>query len=562
MVANAKQPRPSKARDERIRLSKLPDNWRIDSRHGDIEEVGGVVYTFDARAAERACEFFASFLTHTKGEWDGQPFALAWWQRLVVRRLFGWMRLDGTRRYRTLFLFVPRKNGKSTFAAGIALYALLADKEPGAEVYSAAADREQAALVFDQAKAMVENDQVLQSQCQCYRRSISQPESRSKYMVVSADAKKKHGYNAHALIIDELHAHETRELFDVLTTSMGARRQPLTVIMTTAGFDRLSICYEQYDYARRVNEGTVQDGSYLAVLFEAGPNDDWNDEETWRRANPNIGISPTWEYLRGEYQKAKEIPGFENTFKRLYLNIWTEQASRWLPMDTWRMCKGPARDPAWLRSMAGRELFAGVDLSSTTDLTALVGVFPERATGYFDVVCRFWIPLKQVALKERVDRVPYSLWIQQGFIETTEGSSVDQLAIEKAVAEWGEMYDLKETAVDRWEASRLIANLEGEGVKAFAHGQGYASMSPSSKDLERVLVDQKIRHGGHPVLEWMAGNVAIQTDPSGNIKPAKDKSTGRIDGIVALVMALGRAMLRAPDDRLVYVKRTRGLLSI
>jgi phage terminase large subunit-like protein len=554
--------RASRARDERVRLSKLPAAWRIDSKHGDVETMGGETFTFDSRAADRVCNFFAWYLTHTKGEFDGRPFTLERWQRLVLRRLFGWKRADGTRRYRTLFLFIPRKNGKSTLAAGISLYLTLADNEPGAEVYSAAADREQAAIVFDQAKAMVENDSHLQSQCQCYRRSIAQPESRSRYQVISADAKKKHGFNTHGAVIDELHAHHNRELYDVLTTSMGARRQPLTVIMTTAGYDRNSICYEQYDYARRVDQGIVEDGSYLAVLFECGEKDDWNSEETWRKTNPNLGVSISLDYLRGEHRKATEIPGFENTFKRLYLNIWTEQATRWLPMDTWRKCVGPDRDAAWLRSMAGRELFAGVDLSSTTDLTALVGVFPDRESGMYDAIARFWMPAKQVALKSKKDGVRYDLWAAAGFIELTEGSSVDQTAIEKAVLEWGEMYDLKETVVDRWEASRLIANLEGEGVKAFAHGQGYASMSGPSKDLERVLIDQRLRHGGHPVLEWMAGNVAIQTDPAGNIKPAKDKSTGRIDGIVALVMALGRAMLRAPDDRIVYVKANRGLLSL
>lgn len=564
MVAEAKKtrvPRASRARDERIRRSKLPDIWKIDSRHGDIEIVAGKVYTFNAKEADRVCDFFALYLTHTKGEWDGQKFVLAPWQRLVLRRLFGWMREDGTRRYRTLFLFVPRKNGKSTLAAGIALYLTLADEEPGAEVYSAASDRDQAAIVFDQAKAMVENDQVLASQTQCYKKSIAQPESRSKYMVVSSDANKKHGYNSHGLIIDELHAHENRHLYDVLVSSMGARRQPMKVIMTTAGYDRQSVCFEQYLYARRVNANPELDATYLAVMFEVDANDDWNSEETWKKANPNLGISPSWDFIRSEYAEAKEIPGKENTFKRLYLNIWTEQASRWLPMDTWRRCVGPERGPAWVRSMAGKPLFVGIDLSSTTDLTAMVGVFPV-AGGYFDVIARFWIPVKQVQVKEKVDGVPYSVWITQGFIETTEGGAVDQTAIEKAAIEWGEMYDVKELAVDRWEASRLISNLEQEGMKPFAHGMGYGSMSIPSKALETVLINEKIRHGGHPVLEWMAGNVAITTDPAGNIKPAKDKSTGRIDGVVALVMALGRAMLRPVDERLVYVKKERGLLSL
>lgn len=566
----AVQKSKGKGREERVRLSKLPGAWRIDSKHSDVETVGRDVYTFDAAAANRACEFFEFFLTHTKGEWDGKPFILAKWQRLVLRRLFGWMRRDGTRRYRTLFLFVPRKNGKSTFAAGVALYALLADKEPGAEVYSAASDRDQAALVFDQAKAMVENSEYLQSRCQVFKKSIAVPEKRSKYVVLSGEGERgKSGFNTHCAIIDELHEHPSRALYDILVTSMGARRQPLTIITTTAGYDRHSVCYEQYQYAKRVDRdglvpeaNRINDGSYLAVIFEAAEGADWNDEETWKAANPNIGISPKWDLIRSEYKRAKEIPGFENTFKRLYLNIWTEQASRWLPMDTWRKCVGPERGSGWLRSMAGCELYAACDLSSTADLTALVGVFPDRKLGVFEVMARFWLPRQQLEAKERADHVPYAAWVREGFLEITDSAAVDQTAVEKAIVEWHEMYDLKEVAIDGWQANRIMANMEDESVVIFKHGQGMASMTTPSKDLERAIIETTLRHGGHPILDWMAANVAIKTDPAGNIKPAKDKSMGRIDGIVSLVMALGRAMLRAPDNRLIYVKAGRGFLSV
>ncbi|TAL44065.1 MAG: hypothetical protein EPN91_05140 [Salinibacterium sp.] len=244
------------------------------------------------------------------------------------------------------------------------------------------------------------------------------------------------------------------------------------------------------------------------------------------------------------------------------MNIWTEQASRWLPMDTWRKCAGDPRGPEWPRSMAGKELFAGVDLSATTDLTALVGVFPDRKDGFFDVIARFWLPALQIDTKERVDKVPYRQWAKAGLLELTDGAAIDQGAVEKAMFEWGEMYDLKEIAIDGWQAERVRQNVEDQGLTIFKHTQGFAGIGDACKTLERALINGKLRHGGNPILDWMAANVAIKTNSEGYIKPAKDKSSGRIDGIVALVMALGRAMLRAPDNRSVYVRAERGLLSV
>ncbi|HOX23422.1 MAG TPA: terminase large subunit, partial [Elusimicrobiales bacterium] len=297
-------------------------------------------YRFDAKAARKAERFFELYLTHVKGEWAGMPFKLERWQREIVRTLFGWKRPDGTRRYRTCYIEIPRKNGKSSLCAGLALYLLMADREPSAEVYSAAADREQASIIFDIAKSMVSVSNELNLRLKVFRKAIAYNKAMSSYKVLSADAYTKHGLNAHGIIFDELHAQPNRELWDVLATSTGARTQPLTVAITTAGFDRSSICWELHEYARRIKEGVIEDDSFLPVIYAADEGDDWRDPKTWRKANPNIGVSISEDYLKRECAKAENIPAYENTFRRLHLNQWTQQESRWLPMSAWEACGG------------------------------------------------------------------------------------------------------------------------------------------------------------------------------------------------------------------------------
>lgn len=542
------------------RASGLPF-WSVDWIDGDTETVEGVEYRFDSKKADRICFFFETFLRHHEDPWAGRKFKLEPWQRRLARTLFGWLRPDGTRRFQTVFIFLPRKNGKSTFAAGLALYLTIADGEEGAQVYSAASDRPQAEIVFGSAKAMVELEPRLARRLKVYRRSITIPESRSRYVVVSADVKGKHGYNAHAAAIDELHAHGNRDLFDVLTTSMVARRQPMTIITTTAGFDRNHICYEQYIYAKRVAEGDAIDPTYLPVIFEAGDKDDWHSPLVWRKANPNFGVSILQDKFEALHRQACEIPGFENTFKRLHLNIWTEQASRWLPMDAFRECGGPKRDDAWWDSLRGRECYVGVDLSSVGDLTGMVGVIPDEKKETFDIICQTWVPVDTALMRARRDKVPYIEWARQGLITLTAGAATDQKAIRTGLHAWAEHVRIMEVAVDPWDGTQLIADLKDDGFEAFKHSQQMQAMTGPAKSLERVILTRQIRHGGHPVLDWCAKNVAIITDSSGNIKPAKDKSADRIDLIVCLVMALGRAMLNR-NQQSVYERRGRGLLGI
>jgi phage terminase large subunit-like protein len=489
-------------------------------------------FWYDETAAERAVQFFSKCLTHTKGEWAGQPLHLDPWQAdQIIRPLFGWKRRDGTRKYRTAFIMIPRKAGKSTLAAGIANYLLFADNEPGAEVYSAAADREQAAIVFEMAKGMIDASEPLRSRSTSYKRSIVVPSSASSYKVLSSDAYTKHGLSASGIVIDEVHALPNRELWDVLTTSTGARRQPLTVAITTAGYDRHSLCYELYDYAVKVRDGIITDEAFLPVIFEVGKDDDWTQPATWHKAHPGLGVSVKEEYFAAECAKAQQLPGYENTFKRLLLNIWTEQNNRWLAMDAWDKC---AED---LPDLAGRQCFAGLDLASTTDIAALVLAFP--IDGKVHLLPFFFVPREGMKRRQDRDRVPYVDWVRQGHIIATEGNVIDYDVIRAKINALSEIYQIKEIAIDRWNATQLSTQLSGDGFEMCAFGQGFASMSAPTKELERRVLSQEVNHAGNPVLRWMASNVSVNQDAAGNMKPDKSKSTERIDGIVASLMALG-----------------------
>nr|WP_314623624.1 terminase TerL endonuclease subunit [uncultured Noviherbaspirillum sp.] len=502
-------------------------------------------YWFDEAAADRAVQFFSKCLTHSKGEWAGQPLHLDPWQAdQIIRPLFGWKRKDGTRKYRTAFIMIPRKAGKSTLAAGIANYLLFADNEPGAEVYSAAADREQAAIVFEMAKSMIDASEPLRSRSTAYKRSVVVPSSASSYKVLSSDAFTKHGLSAHGIVIDEVHALPNRELWDVLTTSTGARRQPLTVAITTAGYDRNSLCYELYDYAVKVRDDIIKDEAFLPVIYEAGKNDDWTQPTTWRKAHPGLGVSVKEEYFAAECAKAQQLPGYENTFKRLLLNIWTEQNTRWLPMETWDRCAADMPD------LTGRLCFAGLDLASTTDIAALVLAFPIGGLVHF--LPFFFVPAEGIKRRSDRDRVPYVDWVRQGHIIATEGNVIDYDVIRAKINDLSEQYQIKEIAIDRWNATQLSTQLTGDGFEMVGYGQGFASMSAPTKELERRVLAQEINHGHNPVLRWMASNVSIKQDPAGNMKPDKSKSTERIDGIVAALMSLGRVMESDHDRGSVY----------
>ena len=499
---------------------------------------------FDPAKAQLACDFFPECCHHVKGEWAGQPLELARWQQAIIGCLFGWIRENGTRRYRKQYQETPRKNGKSTLIAGIGNKLLFADGEPGADVYSAAADREQAAIVFEVAKNMVEADDDLAGMSESYRRSIVVPESKSAYKVLSADVPTKHGLNASGILFDELHTQPNRDLYDVLSTSTGSRRQPLEVYITTAGYDKHSICYEMRMYAEKVRDGVIHDPSFLPVIYAAKERDNWKDRRVWKRVNPNLGVSVKMEYLERKFMEALETPAAENTFKRLHLDIWTESVARWISSEKWNKCDGPVDEGA----LIGQRFFGGIDLASTMDVTAFVALFEDE--GAIDVVCRFWIPKDNIAERVRRDRVPYDQWVRDGFMTATPGNVVDYDVIRADIKAFCGRHEHIEIGYDPWNAQDLCNNKLGnlDGLTMVQIAQTMLQLAGPTKELEKLIMGQGIRHGGNPVLKWMAANCMIYTDSNGNQKPDKKKSTEKIDGIMALLNALARLTV-APEQR-------------
>lgn len=510
----------------------------------------------DTRTAERAVLFIEN-LKHCKGEWAGKNFNMMPWQQDIIEKLFGTLNPDGTRQYRTCYIELPRKNGKSTLAAGVALYLLFADDEIGAQVYSAANERGQAALVFNDAAAMVRQAPALlkRSKIVDSQKRIVYYSQNSFYSAISAEAYSKFGYDSHGVIYDELHAAPNRELWDVLVTSFGARRQPLLLCITTAGYDRNSICWEQHDYACKVRDGIIDDPTFLPVIYAASDDADWQDEEVWFDCNPALGVFRNLEEMRTLAKKARETPALEMTFRRLYLNQWTSSVERWMPMDKWDECDGKVD----LWALKGKPCYAGLDLSATTDLTALALVFPVGDS--FDVMMHFWIPRDTMIEKERKDRVPYSLWTKQGYITATEGNVIDYKFVQHTLEEYREIFDIKEIAFDRWGATKLSQDLTDAGFTMVPFGQGFASMAAPTKELMNLVLSRKLRHGGNPVLRWNADNLVVNQDPAGNLKPDKAKSTQRIDGMVSLIMGIDRATRHeGEEEKSVY--EDRGVVSV
>lgn len=509
---------------------------------------------YDEAKADRAVNFIEC-LKHTKGRWAGKPFELIAWQEQIIRDLFGIVKADGTRQFLTAYVELPKKQGKSELAAAIALYLLFADKEPSAEVYGCAADRQQASIVFDVATQMLKQSSALSRRAKIVgsTKRIVYPNQASYYQVLSAETSTKHGYNVSGLIFDEIHIQPNRKLYDVMTKGSGdARTQPLFFIITTAGTDRNSICYELHKKSNDLLENRKIDPTFYPVLYGISDDDDWTDEANWYKANPSLGITIDIEKVRIAFNSAKENPAEENVFRQLRLNQWVKQSIRWMPMNKWDECAFPVS----VDTLQGRECYGGLDLSSTTDITAFVLVFPPRdETERYEILPFFWLPEETLSLRVRRDHVPYDVWDQQGYVKTTEGNVVHYGFIETFIEELGTRYNIKEIAFDRWGAVQMVQNLEGMGFTVVPFGQGYKDMSPPSKELMKLTLEKKLSHGGNPVLRWMMDNIFIKTDPAGNIKPDKEKSTEKIDGAVATIMALDRAIRHKDDGGSVYDDR-------
>ena len=513
---------------------------------------------FDEAKAQRAVEFIRC-LKHTKGRWRGQAFDLLPWQETIIRDVFGTVKEDGFRQYNTAYVEIPKKNGKSELAAGVALYMTCGDNEWGAEVYGCASDRQQASIVFDVAVDMVEQCPALKKRIKpvmSVKRLVYKP-TNSFYQVLSAEAYTKHGLNVHAVIFDELHSQPNRELFDVMTKGSGdARTQPLFFLITTAGTDRHSVCFEQHQKAEDILCGRKADPTFYPVIYGAEDDADWTSEEVWYRANPSLGHTIDIDKVRNACMSARDNPAEENIFRQLRLNQWVKQSTRWMQMEKWDACAFPVDEGELL----GRECYGGLDLSSSIDITAFVLVFPPRDdTEKYVFLPYFWIPEENMARRVRRDHVPYDVWEKQGFLETTEGDVIHYGFIESFIEDLGKRFHIKEIAFDRWGAVQMVQNLEGLGFTVVPFGQGFKDMSPPSKRLMELVLERNVAHGGHPVLRWMMDNIFVRTDPAGNIKPDKEKSTEKIDGAVAAVMALDRAVRNGGSIGSVYDER--GILS-
>lgn len=517
-------------------------------------------YWYDERAADAAVSFFHKHLRFTEGEWAGRPFLLETWQEHdIIRPVFGWKRADGTRQYRRAIIWVPRKNGKTELAAGVSLLALLGDGEQGGQVYSIAKDKDQARLVFAKAGAMVNLSPELSALLEPFKTSIYCAELNASFKPLSGNASGKHGLSMSGLIGDEIHEWPSGDLYTFVHQSSGARRQPLEFLISTAG-QRAGFGWETWEYCIKVRDGVVSDDETLVIIYAADPAADWTLEETWRSANPNYDVSVKADYLRAECLRAQESPRHENDFKRYHLNLWTEQAVRWLPMDRWRELGGDIHWSEMAEANRGRRCFGGVDLAATTDLTASVLVFPpDEEVKVWRFLPRFFVPSEAIANRVRRDRVPYDKWARSGALIATEGNVVDYDFVKTQILADAEMFQIERFGFDPFNALQVMIQLGGEGLPTEKVRQGFLSLSGPSKELERLLLSGMFEHGGHPILDWCASNVAIEMDAAGNIKPSKSKSTERIDGIAALVTALalansdeGAAVMVSPWDDPTY----------
>jgi phage terminase large subunit-like protein len=490
-------------------------------------------WEFDAKAAQLGVDFFHEELTFADGKLAGKPFLLERWQQSVVGNIYGWNRGD-ERRYREVFIYVPRKNGKTPLAAGLMVQELVRCQTPGAQMFSAAADRDQAALIFRDATQMVRNQSWINDMMKVTPsyKTIEKSDF-SLYKALSSEAGTKHGLRPALVIVDELHAHPNSELVDTLTTGTAVKGlEPLIVYITTADYERESVCNTKHRYACSVRDGKVNDARCFPVIFEAAIDDDWKDPEVWKRVNPNYGVSVSEDYLARACERAQVERSFENEFKRLHLNIKTQSIEAWLPMDRWDQC------PSEAVYLDGETCYGGLDMSSTQDITAFVLYFPELKA----VRCWFWLPGDNAEVRQRRDGVPYSEWLADGVITETPGDYIEQDPIFDSIMEANDRYDIRKVGADGFQAAAMIERLMREGIDIEKFPQTMQHMTSPCKSLEKLVGTAQLNHGGNPALRWMAGNCVVEREPKRSMmRPSKKHSSEKIDGITALVTAVGTA---------------------
>ena len=470
------------------------------------------------------------------------------WQWAIVRKLFGWKRPDGTRRHRKLWCEVPRKNGKSTFIASIGKYTAWADGEPGAEVYCIAGNVEQARVVFGECVAMATQEPAFDGALEVLRDVIYAPASMSKLQVLTGRARGKHGLNPHGVIGDEVHEWESRDFYEAMQSALGARRQPLELYITTAGASRHSLCYELHRMAQDILAGILDLPQWLVVIFAADPADDWTAEETWKKANPSYGVTVKPAFLEEQLEEARANPAQENTFRRLYLNQWTDALARWIGSEAWNALANPN---LILPAMYGRKCHLGLDLAREHDLSALAYWFePDETWPFWILLCKFWCPADDILKRSRSQNIPYDVWEREGWITTTPGTATDFAYIERDIRRAFDDFDIRQLGYDRTFAGEIVNNLDRDGFPLVQVPQTCLYLGNPTAEMARKVRAQEMRHGANPVLDWCLANTVILTDSSGNQKPDKKRSDEKIDGIAAAVTGLAPVLADPPKPPL------------
>ena len=516
--------------------------------YNDLENALDKGWYFDRKAAIRAIGFIEK-LKHTKGKWAGQRFKLESWQQFILWNIFGWMKADGTRRFRYVYVEIARKNGKTALSAGIGLYMLFADGEARPEVYSAATVKDQARICFSDAVEIVKKTD-LKNYLSPYRNSIVYELKGGTMKPLSSDYGTHDGLNPSCGIIDEFHAHKDSGMFDVIKSAFGARRQPLMFIITTAGFNKNGACYAYRSNVIKILQGINEDDSLFGIIYTLDSKEEWDNPKMWIKSNPNLGVSVFPEYLADQVNDAKNRPEAVRNVMTKNVNLWVDAEKTWILDDMWQKCIGTTD----IKSLRGCKCWGGLDLSNVSDITAFVLLFHENEK--FQLLPFFWIPEDKMLEKIRKENINYDKWSSLGFVKVTAGNVLDYDFVKADILQIAEIYDLQSTAYDRWNASQTIIDLQNEGMECSPFGQGYGSMGAPTKEFEKMVLTEKIEHFGNPVLRWMMASTVVKTDPAGNIKPDKEKSSQKIDGIVASIMALGEWMTaQAEEDNNPYNQR-------
>lgn len=517
---------------------------------------------FDAAKGMHAVQF-ASLLRHYKGDWGAERTAdgglgafirLEAWQAFIVGSAFGWLRADGKRRFRSVYVEVAKKNGKTLLAAVVALLLAFFDDEPGAEVYSVATKEDQAKLSWNDGAQFVARNASLGRRIRKVGNRLVDESSASFWMPLGRDSDTgDQGINPHGAIIDELHVLASRDGIDNVETATASRSQPMVVKITTAGVKRESAWAEERADAVAVVEGRATDDSMLVLVYTLDEGDDPFDEAVWPKANPNLGVSVQVDTLRDQAAKAQRSPAAMAPFLRFRMNVPTGVATRAISIEEWDRNAGAPAIPA------GAAVYAGLDLASVRDLTALTLVYRDP-DGNHHVQARFWCPEEGIDHRSRVDGVPYDEWVRDGYLDATPGNVTDYAFVRAAILELASTYRIVEIGLDRWNATQLMTDLVQDGAVCFPIAQTHAGLAPAWREVDKLILEHRLRHGGHPVLRWMAGNVEVETDAAGNQKPSKARSAERIDGMVALTMAESRAMAHLDPKPSAY--EDRGLLAV